>query len=215
MKKAVIFDLDGTLADTIEDLAGAMNRSLRMRGMPEHDFGEYKLMVGDGFRTLVLRALPELSRDDALVQECLREAAAYYEERCLDMTRPYPGAGELLAALAERGVAMAVLSNKPDELTRRVTLGLFPSVPFRLIRGETPEFPRKPDPASALEACARLGAAPSEALYLGDSSVDMRTARAAGIQALGASWGFRGEAELRAAGADAILARPLDLLEYL
>jgi phosphoglycolate phosphatase len=215
MRKAVIFDLDGTLADTIEDLAAAMNRSLRGRGLPEHDFAEYKLFVGDGFRTLVVRALPELSRSDALVDEVWREAAADYAERCLDMTRPYPGTLELLAALAERGVAMAVLSNKPDDLTKKVTSGLFPDAPFRLVRGETAEFPRKPDPASALDACARLGAAPSEALYLGDTSVDMKTARAAGILALGASWGFRGEAELRSAGADAILARPLDLLEYL
>jgi phosphoglycolate phosphatase len=215
MRKAVIFDLDGTLADTIEDLAGAMNRSLRGRGLPEHDFAKYKIFVGDGFRTLVARALPESSRSDELVDEIWREAAACYSERCLDMTRPYPGTLELLAALADRGVAMAVLSNKPDGLTKKVTAGLFPDAPFRLVRGETSEFPRKPDPASALDACARLGAAPSEALYLGDTSVDMKTARAAGILALGASWGFRGEAELRAAGADAILQRPLDLLEYL
>jgi phosphoglycolate phosphatase len=215
MKKAVIFDLDGTLADTIEDLAGAMNRSLRERGLPEHDFGKYKLMVGDGFRSLVVRALPEASRIDGPIQEIWTEAAAYYARRCLDMTRPYPGVPELLSALAGKGLALAVLSNKPDELTRQVTLGLFPDVPFGLVRGETAEFPRKPDPASALDACARLGAASSEALYLGDTAVDMRTARAAGIFALGASWGFRGEAELRAAGADAILASPLDLLEYL
>jgi phosphoglycolate phosphatase len=215
MKKAVIFDLDGTLADTIEDLAGAMNRSLRTRGLPEHDFGEYKLFVGDGFRNLVARALPEPSRSEALVQEIWFEAAANYAERCLDMTRPYPGVTELLAALAGRGLALAVLSNKPDDLTKKVTAGLFPGTPFGLVRGETAAFPRKPDPASALDACARLGAEPSEALYLGDTGVDMRTARAAGILALGAAWGFRGEAELRAAGADAILERPGNLLEYL
>lgn len=215
MKKAVIFDLDGTLADTIEDLAGAMNRSLRKRGLPEHDFGKYKLFVGDGFRNLVVRSLPEASKSDALIQEIWFEAAAYYAERCLDMTRPYPGIDSLLAALAERGVGLAVLSNKPDELTKKVTAGLFPGARFGLVRGETADFPRKPDPASALDACARLGAAPSEALYLGDTAVDMKTARAAGILALGAAWGFRGESELRAAGADAILERPLDLLEYL
>ncbi len=215
MKKAVIFDLDGTLADTIEDLAGSVNRSLRRRGFPEHDFAEYKLMVGEGFRLLVERALPEGARDGRFVDEAAAEAAADYAERCLDMTRPYPGIAELLAALAERGAATAVLSNKPDVLTRKIVEALFPGSPFRIVRGETELFPRKPDPASALDIAAGLGASSSETIYLGDSAVDMRTAKAALFAAVGAAWGFRGEAELRAAGADAVIAHPLDLLEYL
>lgn len=215
MKKAVLFDLDGTLADTIEDLAASVNRSLRARGFPEHDFAEYKAMVGDGFRLLVTRALPESSRTDTIIDEVAREASAYYAEHCLDMTRPYPGVPELLAALAEPGLALAVLSNKPEELTIKVVRGLFAESQFALVRGESPAFPRKPDPASALDICARLGAAPAETLYLGDSAVDIKTAKAAGCFALGALWGFRGEAELKAAGADAVIARPLDLLEYL
>jgi phosphoglycolate phosphatase len=122
---------------------------------------------------------------------------------------------ELLAALSARGLPCAVLSNKPDELTRKCVNGLFPLFGFALVRGEGPEFPRKPDPASALEACERLGAAPADVLYLGDTGVDMRTAKAAGMTALGALWGFRGEAELREAGADALLSSPLDLLAYI
>ncbi len=215
MKKAVIFDLDGTLADTIEDLAGSVNKSLRERVYPEHDFAEYKLMVGEGFRLLVERALPESARKAELIDEIAAEASAYYAERCLDMTRAYPEAPRLLESLAERGIAMAVLSNKPDGLTRKVVESLFPGAPFRVVRGETEEFPRKPDPASALDIASRLGAPCGETLYLGDSAVDMRTAAAAGFMAIGAAWGFRGEAELRAAGADAIIARPLDLLEFL
>jgi phosphoglycolate phosphatase len=214
MKKAVIFDLDGTLADTIDDIAGAVNRMLSRRGLPEHDAGLYKLMVGDGFRNLVTRALPEELRGEEYVEEARAEAAEDYAGRCLERTRPYPGARELLSALAARGVSLAILSNKPDALTKKCVAGLFPLVRFELVRGEVAEFPRKPDPASALDACARMGADPAETVYLGDSGVDMRTAKAAGFLALGALWGFRGESELREAGADALLASPLDLLQY-
>jgi len=110
---------------------------------------------------------------------------------------------------------MAVLSNKPHEMTVTCVEGLFPSIGFALVRGETKDFPRKPDPLSTIDACARLGALPAETLYLGDTGVDMRTAKAAGTTALGALWGFRGETELREAGADALLDSPLDLLHYL
>ena len=110
---------------------------------------------------------------------------------------------------------MAILSNNPDGLTNKCVAGLFPAIDFALVRGETEAFPRKPDPASALDACSRLGSSPAETLYLGDTGVDMRTAKSAGIAALGATWGFRGEAELREAGADALLGSPLELLDYL
>jgi phosphoglycolate phosphatase len=215
MKEAVIFDLDGTLADTIDDIAGAVNRCLARRGLREHDLELFKLMVGDGFRNLVTRALPESMRSPEYVEALRAEAMADYAERCLERTRAFPGIRELLSALAERGISLAVLSNKPDELTKKVIAGLFPTVDFAIVRGESPDFPRKPDPASALDACARMGASPAETLYLGDSGVDMKTAKAAGFLALGALWGFRSEAELRETGADALLEEPLDLLHYL
>jgi phosphoglycolate phosphatase len=215
MKKAVIFDLDGTLADTIDDLAGAVNRMLARRKLAEHDREEYKLLVGKGFRNLVTLALPEGLRTDAYIEAARAEASADYATTCLEETRPYPGVPELLGSLSSRGIPFAVLSNKPDELTKKVVRGLFPGLGFALVRGESPEFPRKPDPASALDACGKLGALPGETLYLGDSGVDMMTAKAAGFTALGALWGFRSEDELRANGADALLTRPLDLLEYL
>jgi len=215
MKKAVIFDLDGTLADTIIDLAGAANRALSRRNLPEHDLGLYKMMVGDGFRNLMFQALPKALRHDAYVEAARSEAAADYAVRCLERTQAYPGVGELLATLAQRGIPFAVLSNKPDHLTKKVVTGLFPAVAFAMVRGESADFPRKPDPASALDLCLRMGAIPSETLYLGDTGIDMQTAVAAGMPALGALWGFRGEAELREAGADALLCAPLDLLEYL
>jgi phosphoglycolate phosphatase len=215
MKRAVLFDLDGTLDDTIEDLAGAVNRCLARRGLPEHEAEHYKLMVGDGFRSLIARAVPEERRGDDLIEAIRAEAAEDYAGRCLERTRAYPGIPELLSALARRGVPFGVLSNKPDELTKKVVSGLFPFTAFALVRGESPAFPRKPDPASALDACARLGAAPEETLYLGDSGVDMRTAKAAGFLALGALWGFRGGKELMEAGADALLEAPLDLIQYI
>jgi phosphoglycolate phosphatase len=215
MKKAVIFDLDGTLADTIEDLANSVNRTLLRRKLPEHDLESVKIMVGDGFRELMSRALPEPLRTEDYIEAARAEAAEDYAGRCLERTRPYPGVRDLLSALASRAVPFAVLSNKPDALAKKVVDGLFPLVHFALVRGETPEFPRKPDPASALDACARLGAAPEETLYLGDTGVDMKTAKAAGFLAIGALWGFRSEAELREGGADALLASPLGLLEYL
>jgi phosphoglycolate phosphatase len=215
MNNAVLFDLDGTLADTIDDLAGAVNRCLARRGLPQHGLELFKLMVGDGFRNLITRALPERLRDDKYIEATRAEAAADYAERCLEATKAYPGIRELLSALTERRIPFAVLSNKPNPLTKKVVAGLFPSVGFALVRGELPQFPRKPDPASALDACALMGAAPRDALYLGDSGVDMKTAKSAGFLALGALWGFRDEKELRESGADALLASPLDLLNYL
>ncbi|MGA2641742.1 MAG: HAD family hydrolase [Spirochaetia bacterium] len=215
MKRAVVFDLDGTLADTIVDLAAAVDRSLRRRNLPPHDLAAYRHMIGDGFRHLVTRALPLELRNEAAIEELRAEAAAYYAEHCLDSTAPYPGVPELLAALAERGVARAVLSNKPHELSLKVVGGLFAPGSFAIVRGETAAFPRKPDPTSALDITARLGVSPAETLYLGDSDVDMATARAAGMTALGAAWGFRGTDELTAAGADAVLAVPGELLKYL
>lgn len=213
--KAAIFDLDGTLVDTIDDIAAAVNGALARRGLPTHDAASYKRMVGNGFRNLVTKALPPaLAEDPEAVRSLHEEAAANYEAHCLDLSRPYAGVGGLLAALAAAGVPMAVLSNKPDPLTKKVVAALLPGVPFVLVRGETADFPRKPDPASALDAARRLGAAPSEIAYLGDSDVDMRTARSAGMLALGAAWGFRGAAELRSAGAAEILDEPAAMLRH-
>ena len=208
MTKAVIFDLDGTLADTILDIAGAVNASLSRRGLPLHDIETYKLMVGKGFAHLVRQAVPYGFPVDG-TEEIRAEASAYYAAHPLDRTRAYPGVPALLAALAAVGLPRAVLSNKPQALVDLVVAGLFPQAGFAVVRGEGPGFPRKPDPTQALDLARILGLSPGEICYLGDSDVDMETAHNAGMLAVGAAWGFRGPGELAAAGAQEIIDAPL------
>jgi len=209
---AVIFDLDGTLADTLTDIAAAMNRVLAAHGLPEHEPAAYKLMIGCGLRNLVREALPPERRDDETVASCHAEMMADYGRRCLEATRPYEGVPELLAHLADEEIALAVLSNKADELTQRIVAALFAPDIFAEVVGRRPDLPAKPDPAAALLIAERLGAAPERVAYLGDSGVDMRTATAAGMIAIGVTWGFRDRAELEAGGARLILDHPLELV---
>ena len=211
--RAVLFDLDGTLLDTLEDLADSTNAALAALGFPPHPVDEYRTLVGDGIRNLALRALPDGRRDDATVDRCIRLTREEYGRRWDAKTRPYPGVPELLDELARRGVRMAILSNKPDAATGEVVAKLLPRWQFDVVRGAREGVPLKPDPAAALEVAEALGAAPAEVLYLGDTNTDMRTARAAGMRAVGALWGFRTAEELQTAGAQDLVARPQDLLE--
>jgi len=213
--RAVIFDLDGTLADTIDDIALSINGSLSKRGFPTHDIPTVKLMVGNGFRSLVVAALPREKQDEALIEEIREEATAYYAAHPLDRTLPYPGIMEMLSGLAGLGIPRAVLSNKPDRLARAVVDGLFPQAGFSVVRGELPAFPRKPEPASALDIAKKLGATPGEILYVGDTNVDMRTAHNAGMRPIGAAWGFRSLQELVESGAEVVISHPSELLRLL
>ncbi len=211
----VLFDLDGTLADTLEDLADAMNRVLRAEGLAEHGYAEYQGMIGHGIHQLVRDALPTDQREEATVARCFAEMMADYGEHSLIKTRLYDGVPELLGALGVRGLKLAVLSNKADEPTRRIAAALFAEGVFAVVAGARPGVPLKPDPAGALLAAASLGVEPGRMVYVGDSPTDMRTALAAGMTPVGVSWGFRTRDELVEAGASAVLDRPLELLELL
>lgn len=210
---AVVFDLDGTLADTLEDIADAMNRVLRRRGLPVHDYVDYRRMIGKGLRNLAAEATPAAYRNDEAVAATLADMVADYGRHLLVKTRLYDGVGELLYALRVAQVPMAVCSNKADELTRRIVLGLVAPGTFAAVTGARPGLPLKPDPASALLAVGRLGAAPERTAYVGDSDVDMLTAVNAGMIPVGVSWGFRSRRELRDAGASLVLERPQELLD--
>ena len=213
--QAVLFDLDGTLLDTLEDLAVSMNAVLARHGLPQHDLASYQYHVGDGVENLVRRTLPADRRTSAFIAPCVAEMRAEYSRRWKDKTRPYPGIPELLDALVARSVRLAVLSNKPDEMTRLTVSTLLPRWRFDAVRGERAGIPRKPDPAAALDIAAELGLPAGAFLYLGDTNTDMQTAVAAGMFAVGALWGFRPAEELRASGAQALLAQPLELLKFL
>lgn len=207
--RALVFDLDGTLVDSLADIAAACNHVLAAEGLPQHGLEAYRVFVGEGMRRLVERAAPGLppERLAALVGA----VRARYEAHLLDATRCYPGIPEALTAAAQAGFALAVLSNKPHELTGEVVAALLPDVPFAAVEGERLGRPRKPDPAGALAVAAALGVAPAEAWLIGDTKTDMDTARAAGMVPVGVLWGFRPRAELEAHGARRLLARPDEL----
>ena len=210
---ALIFDLDGTLADTLRDIMDALNHALHERGLPVHDRDAYRQLVGEGARQLVRDALPVEQRDR--VDEVLAAYRLRYAEHMLVHSRPYPGIRELLAELQRRRVPLAVLSNKPHEPTVKITSALFPDIRFTGVLGQRTGVPRKPDPTAALELCTALNCAPSEVGFLGDTRIDMQTARSAGMTAIGVQWGFRDAAELQAHGAHHLLAHPSELLALL
>lgn len=210
--RAVLFDLDGTLTDTLADIAAAMNRALGLHGLPPFPVDDYRYLVGDGAKKLAERAVR--GRVD-LQQAVLRDYQAYYETHNLVATRPYDGVPELLQALDSRGMRLCVLSNKPDADTRRVVRHFFPDVPFADVRGQREGVPVKPDPTAALDVARQLDIAPEAFLYLGDTAVDMRCARAAGMRPVGVLWGFRTAEELTASGAERLIQHPMALLDHL
>jgi phosphoglycolate phosphatase len=213
--QAILFDLDGTLLDTLTDIACAANAGLRELGFPTHPVESYRRFVGDGAGCLALRVLPEDHHDDETVERCREIIAARYAKCWADNTKPYPGIPELLAGLRARDVPMAVLSNKPHESTRTVVEGYFPDHYFRVVRGSLPSVPIKPDPAGALQIAEELDILPARFVYLGDTDTDMRTAVAAGMFPAGALWGFRSAEELATNGAKVLLKKPQELLKLL
>jgi len=213
--RATIFDLDGTLLDTLDDIANAANRVLAARGFPTHPNPHYRTFIGEGVVKLMLRALPEAHRDEATAQTCAGAYVQEYERTWKAQTKPYAGVPEMLDALVVRGLKLAVLSNKPDHFTQRCVGELLAEWDFDVVLGASDKYPRKPNPASAIETARRLGVPPAECLYVGDSGIDMQTACAAHMCPVGALWGFRGKEELLKDGAQHLINKPSEVLDLL
>lgn len=213
MKKLVIFDLDGTLLNTIYDLGEACNFALRKLGFAQHPIPAYNYMVGNGVRKLIERAQPDA--DQETVDKLLTLFKEYYDKNCMVDTKPYKGIPELLAALEERGVAVAVASNKYEAAARLIVTHFFPDTKFVSIQGQMEGRPTKPDPSIVFSVLADHPTSKSDVLYVGDSGVDMETARRACVESIGVTWGFRPVSELREAYADHIVSSPLEILDYL
>jgi phosphoglycolate phosphatase len=205
--RAVIFDLDGTLLYTLADITRTINTVLRRHGYPEHREEEYRGIVGYGLRESLRNALPQGVSDEGLVDRLVDELVAEYDRTPVRETVPYAGIPELLDHLHKRNVPAAVLTNKRQSIAREVVRQVLAERTFSVVLGDGGAFPRKPDPASALHIAAELGIGAEETLLLGDSAVDVETARAAGMIAGGALWGYK-PAELQAAGADYLFSAP-------
>lgn len=210
MYQSVIFDLDGTLLNTIDDLAAAGNWVCRNHGWPTHTVEEYKRFVGNGMARLAARFSPPEWHTDEGVQAILDEFMPYYDAHKRDKTAPYPGIPALLEGLKRAGVSIAVLSNKAHQLTVPVIEGYFPQM-FPYIQGGVEGCPLKPDPALLLRLMERMGAAKESILFVGDSNVDIRAAKNAGVVSCGVLWGFRSREELEAEGADFLVSAPEEL----
>ena len=213
--KAVIFDLDGTLLNTLSDLGDSMNSVLERHDLPEHDLESYKYMIGDGVEFLVRRALPESMRDSDTVSKFISEYRAEYQKNWKNKTRPYSGIIELIESLYSIGVKLAVLSNKPHDSTELCVREFLPFDKFDIILGHRQGKNPKPDPGGAIEIAGRFSVSPEKILYLGDTGVDMKTAVSAGMYPIGVLWGFRTGDELLKNGAKALIDKPQQLIGML
>jgi phosphoglycolate phosphatase len=213
--KAVLFDLDGTLLDTLTDIAACGNVMRAELGLRPHPKDAYRAFVGNGLKMLVTRAFPPGARRGPKLKKLMERFGQLYAKHCLDQTRPYPGIARLLDALDRRGLTTAIVSNKPQRFTQQCVRALLPGRRFAVVRGERPGVPMKPDPTAPLAASRALRARPGEILYVGDTGTDMKTAVAAGMIPVGALWGFRGAAELKRAGARHLIRKPGELLRLL
>lgn len=207
--RGVMFDLDGTLADTLQDLANAANHAIALHGRPPHPLTAYRHFVGQGVENLFRAALD--TEDDALIMPCVERFKAHLAAHQYDHSSPYDGVPELLDALVQRGVKIAVMSNKPDERTVEMVDTLFGRWRWDAVRGHRAGYAVKPDPTAALEIARELDVPPDAWAYVGDTRADMLTGTAAGFFTVGVTWGFRDEDELRTSGAHAIIHHPSEL----
>ena len=210
--RAALFDLDGTLIDTLDDIAQAMNTALIALKSPALPVEAYRYLVGQGLEILAQKALPENRRDPATVTECVTAMRREYAKSYAVKTKPYDGIPELLAVLERLNLKTAVLSNKADVFSKKIVSHFFKTHPFKMVLGQSGAFPIKPDPAAALHIAKSLGIHPKECVFIGDSDIDMKTARNAGMFPLGVLWGFRSAEELLANGAKLLVHTPAEII---
>lgn len=213
--EAVLFDLDGTLIDTLNDIGDAVNRVLSKKGFPTHAISAYREFVGDGSRTLIERALPQKYCQDNIIDACLKEYIEDYTINYNVKSELYFAIPNLLDTLMARGLKLGILSNKPDVITKNCVKTFLSKWNFDVVLGQRDSVPPKPNPQSALEIAKKMSIPPSYFLYLGDTAVDMKTAVSAGMFPVGVLWGFRSGKELLENGAGAIIDEPMDALNLL
>lgn len=212
MYKGMIFDLDGTLADTLESIGTATNKVLENCGLPKQPMESYKYFAGDGADTLIRRALTAAGdEDNRWFEKAYAEYKVVFQKDCTYKVKPYEGIIEMLREVKKQGIKLAVVSNKPHARTQEVVEKLFGNDIFDVVIGQREGIAKKPDPVGALEAAGKLGLLPEECMYIGDTNVDMETGHRAGMFTVGVLWGFRDRAELEAGHADAIAAEPGEL----
>lgn len=216
MYKACIFDLDGTLTDTLDSLTYSVNETLREMGIREITRDECRIFVGNGSRVLLEKALRAGNEADLnRIDEAMDRYGRIFHDNCTYHVIPYDGIPELLGVMKDQGICLGVLSNKPDRQAVHVVEEIFGKDVFQCVRGQKEGIPRKPDPAGALLMAQTLGADPEETLYIGDSEVDIETGHAANMRTIGVSWGFRGRAGLEAAGAETIVDSPEEIVKMI
>lgn len=211
--QTIIFDLDGTLIDSLTDIAVAANRALAAFDFPRHPEKAYRFFVGDGLAVLAKRIVPD-NTAAAKAGKVAEKFKHFYEQNWDQSTRPYPGIMDMLKLLAVHPIHLTVLSNKPDEFTHIYVERFFPEIPFKIVFGNRPSIPKKPSPAAALEIARALKCEPAQCLFVGDTDVDIKTGKAAGMATMGVTWGFRGRAELEIGGADYIIETPHQLTDH-
>ena len=213
MKKLIIFDLDGTLLNTISDLGNSCNYALSRMGFAEHPLSAYNFMVGNGVRKLLERAQPDAEPET--IDRLLDLFREHYDVHCTDTTVPYPGIPELLHELTEKGIAVAVATNKYQAAASKIISHFFPDIPFVAVLGQIPDRPVKPDPSIDFAVLLQHPTPKKEVMHVGDSAVDIETARRACIESVGVTWGFRPVSELRKAYAEHIVSTPAEILKFI
>lgn len=215
MKKLAIFDLDGTLLDTIKDLGAATNFTLEKNGYPTHPLESYPMFVGNGVNKLIERALPIDARSEERIAELRKDFTVYYNNHNTDYSKPYDGITDLLDNIQHEGILIAVASNKYEEATVKLVKHFFPNINFAAINGQREGFPIKPDPSIVFDILTKTGINKQDTLYIGDSGVDMETARRAGVDSVGVTWGFRSKDELEKNMAGTIVSTAQEIFEIL